>query len=180
MEWSVERCRGLAADKLAGQADRWAHVSAVAAAAQDIIAQAELSDVVVCAAWLHDIGYADSVEQTGLHALDGARQLESLGAPAELASLVAYHSGAEYEADERGLVEDLHRFPRPLQVNLDALTLADMTTGVTGSRVSIEDRLADILDRYPRAHPVHRAVLRSGTYLIECATRAEQRFALSR
>lgn len=180
MEWSPEHCRALAAEKLAAQTDRWAHVSAVGAAAQDIVAQAPLPDVVVCAAWLHDIGYADSVEQSGLHALDGARLLASLGAPAELVSLVAYHSGAEYEADERGLGEPLRAFARPQQVTLDAITWADMTRGVTGSRISVADRLADILDRYPRTHPVHRAVLRSRTYLIECATRAEQRLAVSR
>ena len=28
-----------------------------------------------CAAWLHDVGYAPSLVETGLHALDGARFL---------------------------------------------------------------------------------------------------------
>lgn len=64
---------------------------------------------VVCAAWLHDVGYAESVSVTGFHPLDGGRLLQSLGAPMEIVCLVAYHSGAEFEAEQRGLADDLVR-----------------------------------------------------------------------
>jgi hypothetical protein len=180
MDWSVDACRDVAAERLTHDRERWAHVGAVAATAERIVAVTGLPEVVVCAAWLHDVGYAPSVEDTGFHPLDGARLLHSMDAPAELVSLVAYHSGAEYEAEERDLTAELHAFARPEQANLDALTLADLTVGATGSPVSVEDRLADILDRYPSPHPVHRAVLRSGGYLSECASRAETRSAVSR
>ncbi|MFD6855509.1 HD domain-containing protein [Streptomyces diastaticus] len=50
-------------------------------------------DLLVAAAWLHDIGYAPELRDTGSHPLDGARHLESLGAPARLVRLVAHHSG---------------------------------------------------------------------------------------
>lgn len=39
-------------------------------------------DLLVAAAWLHDIGYAPELRDTGFHPLDGARHLEALGAPA--------------------------------------------------------------------------------------------------
>jgi hypothetical protein len=58
--------------------------------------------------------------------------------------------------------------------------LADMTTSPTGVPISVQDRLADILARYPREHPVHRAVLRSGDYLEQCVARAQQRLAVNR
>ena len=38
-------------------------------------------DVLVAAPWLHDIGYAVEVTDTGFHPLDGACYLASPGAP---------------------------------------------------------------------------------------------------
>ena len=52
--------------------------------------------------WLHDVGYSPDVRVTGFHALDGAVYLRDLGLPPEVVSLVAYHTGAEFEAEERG------------------------------------------------------------------------------
>ena len=57
---------------------RWAHVQAVAGrAASAADALGDDADLLVCAAWLHDIGYAPSVADTGFHSLDGARLVES-------------------------------------------------------------------------------------------------------
>lgn len=107
-----------------------------------------------------------------MHALDGATYLRSVDAPVEIVSLVAYHTGAEYEADERGLADTLADFDRPDQDLLDALTLADLSVGPTGERVSPSARLDEILERYPADHPVHRAVSRSRGYLEGCVERA--------
>ena len=164
---------------LAGLPARLAHVRAVAAAARQIVTRSNLSDLVVSAAWLHDVGYGDSVAQTGFHSLDGARMLHAMDLPAELVSLVAYHSGAEFEAAERGLEADLQWFARPMQVNLDALTLADLTTSPLGAPVSVDERLAEILTRYSPTDPVHRAVVSSREYLEESASRARDRLELS-
>jgi len=57
---------------------------------------------VVSAAWLHDVGCAVVAQDSGLHALDGARYLAGLGADPVVVSLVAFHTGAEYEAEEGG------------------------------------------------------------------------------
>ena len=40
-----------------------------------------VTDVLVSAARLHDIGYAPDVMATGFHPLDGVRYLAGLGAP---------------------------------------------------------------------------------------------------
>lgn len=113
-----------------------------------------------------------------MHAIDGAAHLREIGAPDQVISLVAFHTGAEYEADERGLSHELALFDRPRQELLDALTLADLTTGPTGEPVSVADRLDEIFDRYPRDHAVHRAVSRSRSYLEACVERARSRTPL--
>lgn len=125
------------------------------------------------AALVHDIGYDPALRRTGMHAIDGAVHLRALGLPARIVSLVAFHTGAEYEADERGLAHELNAFDRPRQELLDRLILADLTSSPTGGEISVEERLAEIYDRYPAEHAVHRSVTRSHKYLRSAASRAQ-------
>jgi HD domain len=151
-----------AAALLADLGDRWKHVQAVAAQARQVSAAVAPEDrpYLVAAAWLHDVGYAPPLNRLGFHPVDGARYVRQQGQE-RLASLVAYHSGARFEAEERGLVEELTEFAPEDGPVLDALTNADMTTGPAGQCVDLEERIAEILDRYPPDDPVHRAARRS-------------------
>lgn len=154
---------------------RWDHVRGVTVVAKELSASIDDPDEsLVSAALLHDIGYSVELRLTGMHAIDGALHLESIQAPPQVVSLVAFHTGAEYEADERGLAHELARFERPRQEVLDALILADLTVGPDGDQVSVSERLDEIFDRYPPAHAVHRAVAQSRRYLESCAGRAAQ------
>ena len=54
---------------------RWRHVRSVARRARWVAKKLSLSDDLVAAAWLHDIGYAPELVDTGFHPLDGARYL---------------------------------------------------------------------------------------------------------
>src|SRR5215217_956196 len=102
---------GYAEELLAPLGDRWAHVQGVVRQAQDVsaILPAEEREDLVAAAYLHDLGYAPALVETGFHALDGARHLRALGYE-RLAGLVAYHSGARCEAELRGLTVELAEF----------------------------------------------------------------------
>ena len=112
---------------------------------------------------------------TGMHALDGASFLDRDGAPREVVSLVAYHTGAAFEAEERGLLDALLHMDPPMQEDLDLLILADLLSGANGESTTVDDRLAGIVDRYEPEHPVHRAVARSAPDLKDCAERAAAR-----
>jgi hypothetical protein len=102
---------GYAEELLAPLGDRWAHVQGVVRQAQEVAAilPVEEREVLVAAAYLHDLGYAHALVETGFHALDGARHLRVLGHE-RLAGLVAYHSGAGGEAELRGLTAELAEF----------------------------------------------------------------------
>lgn len=154
-----QRARREAEARLAGQPQRLAHVRGVAAAAERLRPHfdAEVGQCLVAAAWLHDIGYAPSVRQTGFHPLDGAVFAQSAGFGELVASLVAFHTGAHAEAAERG-VSALSDFGDPPSDVLDALTFCDLTTGPDGALISPQDRLSDVLARYGPEDPVHRAV----------------------
>lgn len=156
--WAEQQAAAL----LANLGDRWKHVQGVAAQARWVCAVLAPEDrpFLIAAAWLHDIGYAPSLSRLGFHPVDGARYVRQQGHE-RLASLVAHHSGARFEAEERGLVDALAEFEPEDGPLLDALTYADMTTGPAGERMAFEERIDEILDRYPFDDPVHRANRRS-------------------
>ncbi|KKB98258.1 MULTISPECIES: HD domain-containing protein [Mycobacteriaceae] len=155
----AQRARREAEARLAGQPRRLAHVRGVATTAERLTRRfnAQTADCLVAAAWLHDIGYAPSVRQSGFHPLDGAEFVRSAGFGEMVASLVAFHTGARVEASERGL-SGLSEFGEPPSDVLDALNYCDLTTGPDGSPISPQDRLGDVLARYGPEDPVHRAV----------------------
>lgn len=159
----ITRAKDVAKVELASMSVRLAHVSGVAATAEKVASSVLRAqrDEVIAAAWLHDIGYGPRVRNSGFHPLDGAAFLRDEGFPNVVSSLVAFHSGAAEEADERGLEDSLSQFAFPPNDLLDILTYADITTGPTGDPVTVESRIAEILDRYPASDPVYRAVSRS-------------------
>lgn len=149
---------------------RWNHTQGVAAHAASYARALDL-DANTCeaAAWLHDIGYGPEAAVTGFHPIDGARHLRDSGYPHVLCELVAHHSGALIEAEERGLADLLVDEFGPAERHgdlLDLVTASDMTTTPDGGEVKVETRIAEILNRYEPDDPVHRAVSRSGPGLI--------------
>jgi hypothetical protein len=156
--------------------DRWTHVQAVADKARGLAAvlPAEDADLVVAAALVHDVGYAPSLNRLGFHAVDGARFLRAQGQE-RLARLVAHHSGARFEAEERDLVEELAAFPIEDGPVMDALTFADMTTGPAGQPMTLEQRIEEVQRRYGPDDPVHRAIVRARPLLQAAINRTRQR-----
>ena len=156
--------------------DRWTHVQAVADKARGLAAvlSAEDADLLVAAALLHDVGYAPALNRLGFHAVDGARFLRAQGQE-RLARLVAHHSGARFEAQERDLVDELAAFPVEDGQVMDALTFADMTTGPAGQPMTLDQRIEEVQRRYPPDDPVHRAVVRARPELQAVIDRTRQR-----
>lgn len=158
---------------------RWSHVKAVAARAAELVVPvpAARRDQLIAAAWLHDVGYAPEIGHTGFHPLDGARYLRSEGWPDGIVNLVAHHSGARFEAKQRGLADELAEFSCPDGPLLDALALADLTTGPSGEPLTYDERIAEILRRYPEDNPVHKAWLEAEPVLRKSVGRVEVRLA---
>lgn len=127
---------------------RWAHVRSVAAEARRITPAFDDSEMLVTAAVLHDIGYAPDLATTSFHPLDGARFLQAQKAPARLCALVARHSCSIMEAELRGCAAEVAAFADEETPLRDALWYCDMVTGPNGQRLTVDDRLAEILSRY--------------------------------
>lgn len=159
---------------------RWDHSAAVAKTAAELAraVRHDEAEILVAAAWLHDIGYAVELVDTGFHPLDGARHLRSLGVPGRLCRLVANHTAAWVEAEARGLAGSLAaEFPAERSSVADALTYADLMTGPAGQALSVDQRIAEILDRYDADHVVHRSIRRATPELLATVRRVDERLA---
>jgi len=159
--WAQQIARDLLAEQLPR---RWAHVQGVAAVAMSLTpVLRDKAELIIAAAWLHDIGYSPTIASTGFHPLDGARYLRTTRHAGEMVCrLVAHHSNAISEAEIRGIGAALSsEFTPPPRSLENALTFCDMTTGPDGQHMTVEDRIADIRARYDPRNPVSRALNRS-------------------
>ena len=131
--WSAEEAKV----RLLVIGNRWAHTQGVVARAQALAQTVSPADreVLLAAAYVHDIGYAPDVRDTGFHPLDGARWLRLRGQE-RLARLVAHHSGAAFEAETRGLAAALADFAEERSAVADVLTYCDLTTDPDGLEVA--------------------------------------------
>lgn len=174
----VDEARLLARRHLTGALPRrWRHVAAVAQRAEGVASSLGMSDgVLIAAAWLHDLGYAPDLADTGFHPLDGARALRRLGVDEQVVCLVAHHSCAAVEADERGLLDALEaEFPDETSAASDGLWYCDMTTGPSGEALDPPARLEEIRSRYGSGHVVSRSIDRAEPRLLAAVHRTEER-----
>ena len=165
----VAAAADLTHDILDAVPDRLAHSEGVARRAQFLTLTVEphQARLLVAAAWLHDIGYAPGLRDTGFHPLDGARHLRAIGWPPSICNLLAHHSGARFVARVRKLDRELDAYPFSEDVVSDALTVADQTTGMHGETMLPEERMRDMLERHgpdsanTLAHPQREPYLRA-------------------
>jgi HD domain len=172
--------RGLARTLLADLPERWRHTVGVGRRAEQLtgaVPEQADGEILIAAAWLHDIGYAEALHDTGFHPLDGGLHLRAAGWPERVAGLVAHHSEALCVAHVRGLADRLATFTREHSPAADALTYADQTVGPNGRSMTVEERLADMLRRHGPDSPNALAHPQRAPRLRATVRRVEQRLA---
>jgi len=97
-----------------------------------------------------------------------------------LGRLVAHHSCAIVEAEERGLADVLSlEFEPAPQALSSVLTYCDITTSPGGEHVSAERRLAEIQQRYGPGHLVSRSIQRATPMILRAVEQVQDRAARS-
>jgi hypothetical protein len=168
--WNVDEAAELAHDLL-GDSERFRHSQGVAQRARElsVTVPAEQVELLVAAAWLHDVGYAAPLRGTGFHPLDGARGLVGLGVGSALTRLVANHSAAWLVARALNLQHEMTAFLPLSGPTADALTAADQTIGPGGVAMTVDERMRDMIERHgpdssnARVHAARAAELRATT-----------------
>ncbi|MFD0417315.1 HD domain-containing protein [Streptomyces sp. NPDC127108] len=176
-EWAYSLSESLLSEPLPR---RWAHSLGVAERARSLRpALGGDAELLEAAAVLHDIGYAPAIAVTGFHPLDGARFLrDEEEADDRIVRLVAHHSCALLEAEERGLRQDLEgEFELESPGLVDALIYCDMTTTPDGTQTTPTERLEEIVNRYGPATIVGRFIQRAAPEIHAAARRVESRLA---
>ena len=181
----VTEARALAEDLLGSTVGRWQHSQGVATRATQVSAAvpAPRRPILVAAAWLHDIGYAEPLRRSRFHALDGAWYLQEHGWDLNVAGLVAHHSAAALVAHVLDLDDDMRAFPESLYATgplADALTCADQTTAPDGSAVDVEQRMADMLRRHGPDSPNARCHTARAQLIRAAVRRTLRRLAAAR
>ncbi|KAF0794162.1 MULTISPECIES: HD domain-containing protein [Streptomyces] len=159
---------------------RWAHSLGVARRAQSLSpVLSDDAEMLEAAAVLHDIGYSPSIATTGFHPLDGARFLrDQEGADERVTRLVAHHSCALLEAEERGLRQELEtEFALERPELVDALIVSDMTTTPDGEATTSTARVAEIVQRYGPDTVVGRFIQRAAPEIHAAVARVDRRMA---
>jgi hypothetical protein len=160
---------------------RWAHSQGVALRATELsVLTGVHTDLLESAAVLHDVGYAPRIALTGFHPLDGARFLQHAHhADERLLRLVANHSFALLEAEERGLRGTLEaEFPLlEDQFLVDALVWCDMTTTPSGQPTTAAVRITEIASRYGPHSVVGRFICRAAPDIHAAVERVEASLA---
>jgi putative nucleotidyltransferase with HDIG domain len=157
---------------------RWNHSLGVARRARQLrpVLGAD-SDLMEAAAILHDVGYSPPIAIEGFHPLDGARFLRLQSEiPERVIRLVAHHSCALLEAEERGLRDALQsEFPMEGPALVDALIFCDMLTTPDGKETTVDQRLNEIRERYGPDSIVARFILRATPEIRAAVSRVEHR-----
>lgn len=176
MTTKLEAARGEAQRLVEPLGRRWLHVQAVGLVAETVVELLELDqELLPAAAWLHDIGYAPELVETGMHAIDGARHLRRTGWDPLIVSMVAHHTCARLEAAERGLLSELDEFERPPAEYEDAVCFCDMTNGPGGSPTDAPARLDEIEARYGPDHVVTRFIRKARPEILGSVDRVTER-----
>jgi predicted hydrolase (HD superfamily) len=175
----VTRARDLARSLLEEQLPRrWRHSQGVAARADQLSPiLGNHADLLRCAAWLHDIGYSPVINHAGFHPLDGARYLRDVEkAEPRLCNLVAHHTCALIEAEERSLDSELSReFDLESDLLVEALIYCDVTTTPHGEETTPEERLSEIRSRYGPGHVVTRSINRAEPHILDAVSSVRER-----
>ncbi|MFF0850135.1 HD domain-containing protein [Streptomyces sp. NPDC003280] len=176
-EWAYSLSEAMLSEPLPR---RWAHSLGVAKRARSLSPiLGDDAEVLESAAVLHDIGYSPTIATTGFHPLDGARFLQDQeGVDQRIVRLVAHHSCALLEAEERGLKQELETEFQPERPDLvDALIYCDMTTTPDGTPTTPAERLDEIVKRYGPDTIVGRFIQRAAPEIHAAAGRVEARLA---
>ncbi|TVT24696.1 HD domain-containing protein [Amycolatopsis acidiphila] len=173
LTWSWYTAKRLLAEELPR---RWAHTRGVAHRAAEVARMLPREDrqILAASAWLHDIGYAENLVDTGFHQLDGARYLVAQGVPRRVCALVAHYAGAVAVAEIRGLSAELEPFEDEGGPVRDALWYCDMTTAPDGTPVSFSERMRELRARRSADDPVIHALDRNEDERAAAVRRTEE------
>lgn len=159
---------------LSPKLNRYHHVLGVVDRMKELIERINLpyewKPLLIQTAYLHDVGYCEQLNQYNFHPLDGAIFTQEMGFPKPVVSAVLFHSDAytsvkhtrpdlleTYSFNQSLLDETDHLF-------IELITYCDIQTSPMGEKITLEERVQDVIRRYGEDHEVSHMMLSSQPY----------------
>ena len=177
----VRDAQNLAQTLLADDPTRLAHVRGAGTIAGLVTGALHVDqpEIIVAAAWLHDIGYAPAIARTGFHPVDGALFLAREGWPDPVVLMVAHHSHAAILAPHYGVQHHMALLEHVRGPADDIITFSDLRAGPNGLGAEPRDRVDDMRRRHANSTVVPHAI-REARYRMLLTTAARVNAAVSR
>ncbi|MDQ0418843.1 hypothetical protein J2Z48_003048 [Croceifilum oryzae] len=171
---------------LSPEQNRYHHVLGVVERMRELLEKinipSEWKPQLVQTAYMHDVGYNEQLNQHNFHPLDGALFAEEIGIPKPIIAGILFHSDAytsvkhtrpdliEIYDKKYNLLDEIdHTF-------IDLITYCDIHTSPVGAKITLEERVLDVIKRYGEGHEVSNMMLLSQPYYQEVERRVEKLF----
>lgn len=154
---------------------RYQHILGVTQMMKELLPSLSIPDdwksMLITACYLHDIGYSPKLSQYGFHPLDGAIFAAQQQFPKPIVAAVLFHTGAIESAKEEKdpNILAIYQQHQPLldeqdQLFIKLVTYCDLQTSPTGERITLQERIDEICDRYGHEHQVSQLMIKNQNY----------------
>lgn len=153
-------------DYIPSVTNRYKHIIGVVRQMKHLLDRIDIADklkpLLIQTAYLHDIGYCDRLNATNFHPLDGAIFAQNHGFPKPVVAAVLFHSGA-YESAKKARRDLVSIYDANITLLVDTdwlfidlVTYCDLHTAPNGEKITFDERIQDIVQRYGENHDVSR------------------------
>jgi hypothetical protein len=157
------------AEYLTPEENRYHHILGVVRNMEELLPKLDLNEEVkkelIQAAFLHDIGYNPELNKNNFHPLDGAIFAQQSGFSKPVIAAILFHSEA-YETVKKARTDllDIYETNKPLldeqdRLFIDLITYCDVQTSPQGEKISLEERVQDVVNRYGEDHLVSQMMI---------------------
>lgn len=155
--------------------NRYKHIIGVINLAKEIENTISFNGDLIQAALYHDIGYSDSLQYTKFHPIDSALKAEADNISPNIKNAILCHTGARGEANL--INKDLMIYYKFIEEDFklaNFLTYCDTHINSKGEKVSLNERLNDIYERYDKNHYVYKNIKKHEKYFKEIEKNIER------
>lgn len=157
------------AEYLSPEENRYHHILGVVRNMKETLPKLDLNEEVkkelIQAAFLHDIGYSPKLNKNNFHPFDGAHFAQQAGFPKPVIAAILFHSEAyETVKETRSDLFPTYSLNHDLldeqdRLFIDLVTYCDVQTSPQGEKISLDERVQDVVNRYGKTHPVSQMMI---------------------
>lgn len=170
------------ASYIAPQTARYAHILGVVNMMQELCQKRSIpkkqTEWLIQSAFLHDIGYSPTLANHQYHPVDGTIFAYEQGFPKPVLAAVLFHSEAMRTRSLSSAIVTLYEKNYPLldkkdQFFIDMITYCDLHCSPHGQRVTLDERVNEVVVRYGADHEVSQQMLHNMKYYLRTVERVQ-------